>query len=106
MNELGGASVGKKLSINQKWVAWEVRGEGTNYLTTHCNGVGYLPMQFGDGLNVQKEMQKLDIVIFLLHWKLMGECSFLSMVAAPMQTLPSNQRCCFLIKVKFNLKFV
>ena len=52
-DELGGVSVGKKFSINQKWVAWEVRGEGTTYLTTHCNGVGYLPMQFGYGLNVQ-----------------------------------------------------
>ena len=26
MNELGGVNLGKKLSINPKWLAWEVRG--------------------------------------------------------------------------------
>ena len=27
MNELGGVYVGKRSSINNKWVAWEVRGQ-------------------------------------------------------------------------------
>ena len=31
MNPLGGINVGKKSSINQKWVAWEVKGWGHVY---------------------------------------------------------------------------